>query len=134
VSWGKSGQRRPVDRERRTTAAPQPSSRPKASEPIGTARDERPSEAPRSAGRYETIARAPEAPQGGGRGASAADGTGSRRLGVRPARLAHRSAERHRAAVAALRVLYRDFLAGGGLDITGASRCPGRWPPEDQDR
>ncbi|MGH8573748.1 MAG: hypothetical protein ACREX8_14415 [Gammaproteobacteria bacterium] len=32
---------------------------------------------------------------------------------------------------------YRDFLAGGGLDIVGASRSPGRSPQprqKDQDR
>jgi hypothetical protein len=59
---------------------------------------------------------------------------GSPQLGVRQARLVRRSAERERKARAALRVLYRDFLAGGGLDIAAGSRCPRRSPHKSEDR
>lgn len=45
------------------------------------------------------------------------------RLGVRPARLARRSGEQADRLHGALRVLYRDYLAGGGLDSLRASRC-----------
>ncbi|MGH3995317.1 MAG: hypothetical protein ACRDSN_22980 [Pseudonocardiaceae bacterium] len=98
-------------------------------------RDERPSEAPSADARYKTIARAPEVPHHGGRRASAAEGLASPRLGVRPARLVRRSADREAQVRAALRVLYRDFLAGCALDIAGASRSPGRSPhPKRKDQ
>ena len=45
------------------------------------------------------------------------------RLGVRPARLVRRSGEQEERLHGALRVLYRDYLAGGGLDSLRASRC-----------
>ena len=78
---------------------------------------------------------------GNGQGAFGRDAAGqgadderSPQLGVRRARLVRRSDERDAAARAALRVLYRDFLAGGGLDIAAASRCPRRSPQESEDR
>ncbi len=45
------------------------------------------------------------------------------RLGVRPARLVRRGGEQADRLHGALRVLYRDYLAGGGLDSLRASRC-----------
>jgi hypothetical protein len=63
--------------------------------------------------------------EGGGHRASAGSGLRPAVIGLRPARLVRRSPEREAAARAALRILYRDFLAGGGLDIARASRCPG---------
>jgi hypothetical protein len=45
------------------------------------------------------------------------------RLGVRPARLARRSGEQAERLHGALRVLYRDYLTGGGLDSLRASSC-----------
>jgi hypothetical protein len=45
------------------------------------------------------------------------------RLGVRPARLVRRSGEQEERLHGALRVLYRDYLVGGGLDSLRASRC-----------
>ncbi len=48
------------------------------------------------------------------------------RLGVRPAKLIRRSGEQASELRGALRVLYRDYLAGGGLDSLRASRCCGR--------
>lgn len=50
------------------------------------------------------------------------------RLGVRPARLVRRSGEQDDQLHGALRVLYRDYLAGGGLDCLRASRCHPRPP------
>lgn len=47
----------------------------------------------------------------------------SDRLGVRPARLVRRSGEQDDRLHGTLRVLYRDYLAGGGLDCLRASRC-----------
>lgn len=47
----------------------------------------------------------------------------SDRLGVRPARLVRRSGEQNDRLHGTLRVLYRDYLAGGGLDCLRASRC-----------
>jgi len=43
------------------------------------------------------------------------------------------TAERRGRARLALRVLYGDFLAGGGLDIVRASRCPSAPPIEEAD-
>jgi len=43
------------------------------------------------------------------------------------------TAERRAQARGALRVLYGDFLAGGGLDIVRASRCPEAPPTEGAD-
>ncbi len=43
------------------------------------------------------------------------------------------TAERRAQARGALRVLYGDFLAGGGLDIVRASRCPGEPPIQEAD-
>lgn len=40
------------------------------------------------------------------------------------------TAKRRAQARLALRVLYGDFLAGGGLDIVRASRCPEAPPTE----
>lgn len=48
------------------------------------------------------------------------------RLGVRPARLVRRSGEQAAELHGALRTLYRDYLAAGGLDSLRASRCRGR--------
>lgn len=48
------------------------------------------------------------------------------RLGVRPARLVRRSDEQDDRLHGALRVLYRDYLAAGGLDSLRASSCHGR--------
>lgn len=71
--------------------------------------------------------------EGGGRRASAGADRGSAELGVRPARLVRRSPKRDAEARAALRVLFRDFLAGGGLDFLRTSRCPDTSPnPTDR--
>lgn len=43
------------------------------------------------------------------------------------------TAERRAQARLALRVLYGDFLAGGGLDIVRASRCPEEPATEEAD-
>lgn len=50
------------------------------------------------------------------------------RLGVRPARLARRSGDKTTELHGALRVLYRDYLAAGGLDSLRARRSHGRPP------
>lgn len=74
--------------------------------------------------------------EGGGQRASAGSGTRPAGVGLRPVRRVRRSPERDAAARAALRVLYRDFLADGGVDFVRASRCPPRSPnrrPEDED-
>lgn len=71
---------------------------------------------------------------GGDMAGHRADDESSSQLGVQRARLVRRSAERDRKARAALRVLYRDFLAGGGLDIARATRCPRRLPHQREDR
>jgi hypothetical protein len=49
-------------------------------------------------------------------------------LGLQPVRLVKRDSEHDASARAALRILYRDFLAAGELDIARASRCPGCSP------
>lgn len=56
------------------------------------------------------------------------------RLGVRPARLVRRSGEQDDRLHGALRVLYRDYLAGGGLDCLRASRCHPRPPKPGKPR
>jgi len=43
------------------------------------------------------------------------------------------TAKRRAQARLALRVLYGDFLAGGGLDIVRASRCPEEPATEEAD-
>lgn len=48
------------------------------------------------------------------------------RLGVRPARLVRRSGKQADQLHGTLRVLYRDYLASGGLDSMRASSCHGR--------
>lgn len=55
---------------------------------------------------------------------SGASEAGSATVEVRPARVVARSPEREAQARAALRVLFRDYLARGGLDFARASRCP----------
>lgn len=72
----------------------------------------------------DDTSRVPIGRESGGRRASAPAGLISGRLGVRPARLVRRSSEDGARAQAALRVLYRDFLTAGGLDIARASRSP----------
>jgi hypothetical protein len=58
----------------------------------------------------------------------------SDRLGVRPARLVRRSGEQNDRLPGALRALYRDYLAGGGLDCLRASRCHPRPPKPGKPR
>ncbi len=55
------------------------------------------------------------------------------RLGVRRARLVRRSEEQSAELSSTLRVLYRDYLAGGGLDSLRASSCH-RHPSEPRKR
>ena len=57
---------------------------------------------------------------------SAAEPAAGERLGVRRARLVRRSDDQMAELEGALRVLYRDYLAAGGLDSLRASRCRGR--------
>lgn len=63
---------------------------------------------------------------------SGASEAGSATVEVRPARVVARSPEREAQARAALRVLFRDYLARGGLDFARASRCP-ESPPGPSD-
>jgi hypothetical protein len=58
----------------------------------------------------------------------------SDRLGVRPAQLVRRSDEQDDRLHGTLRVLYRDYLAGGGLDCLRASRCHPRPPKPGKPR
>jgi hypothetical protein len=56
------------------------------------------------------------------------------RLGIRPARLVRRNGEHANQLHGALRVLYRDYLSGGGLDSLRASRCHQRSPKPGKPR
>jgi len=74
-------------------------------------------------GRSALIAVASGLPRRRGGDQGAGHSEAPERLGVRPARLVRRSGEQADQLHGALRVLYRDYLAGGGLDSLRASRC-----------
>ncbi len=69
--------------------------------------------------------RGPGKRKGTARGRSAETPAVSGRLGVRPARLVRRGNANAAELEGALRVLYRDYLAGGGLDFVRARSCSG---------
>jgi hypothetical protein len=69
--------------------------------------------------RLRPVADTPEA-------AAPATTRAGRKLVVEPARLVPGEAERWLEARRALRVLYRDFLAGGGLDLLADRRSDAR--------
>lgn len=97
-----------------TGGSPRPRlSRPERSRPTRTPRTE-------PAGRQRRRQRAGVGPAHGG-------------LVVHAPEMVPLTAERRAQARGALRVLYGDFLAGGGLDIVRASRCPEAPPTEGAD-